>query len=98
MTTTTLDPKIVQEQVLQAVKQAQDLTLDAVRAVADVVAPLYGPVLGRLPKLPFGDKLPDPEKTVESSYSFVDQLVATQKDFSLQLIKVMGSQRDGGQD
>src|SRR5437588_633944 len=72
MSTTTDTITAVQEQVLQAVKQAQEFTVDAVRTVTDTVAPL----VSDLPKAPFADQLPDPAKAVESGYSFVEQLLA----------------------
>lgn len=72
----------LEEQYFSAVKQAQDLALDAVRSVAGLVTPL----VADLPSLPFADQLPKPEETVEAGFAFVEKVIANQHDFVKQLV------------
>ena len=88
-TTNTFDYKTIQDSVIEAIKQAQSFTLDAVRSVSDTVAPL----VADLPRPPFADQLseslPTPEEAVNASFAFVTELLSVQKDFADQLIKAL---------
>jgi hypothetical protein len=82
----------VREQVLGIVRKSQEMTLDAIRQVAETVN-------AAADKLPFADKLPSvrhlpgasarptPETVVSATFDFVDRLVAAQRKFAGELAK-----------
>ena len=82
-TTNTFDYKSVQDSVIEAIKQAQSFTVDAVRSVTDTVAPL----VADLPKLPYADQLPDPAEAVDAGFSFWNALLDANREFADQLLK-----------
>jgi hypothetical protein len=94
----------VQEQVLGAIRKSQEMTLDAVKKVVETVAAAQAKLPGapfdrKLPglppagKLPFADKLPEPEAVVSSAFDFFGQLLAGQRKFATELLKVTAGLR-----
>ena len=69
--------KTVQEQVLSAVKQSQDLTIAGIELWAKSVAPL-----AKAQPLPFASELPTPEQLAANSFGFAEKLLAAQKEFA----------------
>ena len=86
----------LQEEFLAATRKSQDTVVRAiktwvetVRTVTPKLPSVYAPLADRLPKLPsVTDRLPKPEDVVASSYDFAEQLLALQRQFAEDLLKV----------
>ena len=88
-----------QEEFLAVIRKSQEAVIAAVRNLAETLstvspklASVYAPLTDNLPKLPsvsapFGDKLPGPEGAVASAYDFGEQLLASQRKFTEDLLK-----------
>lgn len=79
----------VQAQVLDTVRKSQEFTLGAIRAWSDAVQS----VMPSLPSLPSTfpvrpDNLPKPEDVVANAYDFAEQLLATQRKFAEDVLRV----------
>jgi hypothetical protein len=84
-----------QEAVITAIKS----WVETVKTTTPRLASLYAPIADRLPKLPsfglpsfgvpFADRLPGPEEAVASAYHLAEQLLASQRRFAEDLLKVM---------
>ena len=85
MPTDTFDFAALQDSLLDAVKQGQERTIEAVRIVAD----LASPITNRLPKPPFADQLPDPAASVDAGYEFVEKWLAVQRAFAKEVAAVL---------
>lgn len=89
MSTTTTTPSFdlssVRQDVLDAIKTGQDLTVDTFRTVAGVVQPL----VQALPKAPFADLLPKPSDTLEAGYALAAEVLDAQRDFARRLAEVL---------
>jgi hypothetical protein len=85
MPTDTFDLGTVQDTILDAVKQGQERTLDALRVAADFASP----VTSRLPKAPLADQLPDPAASVDAGYEFVEKWLAVQRAFAKEVAAVL---------
>jgi cysteinyl-tRNA synthetase len=68
----------LEDQILETVKQGQEAVVKAVRTWADASKNL----IPDLPPLPFADQLPDTSEIVENVFSFVDKLLASQREFA----------------
>ena len=79
----------VTEQVLDAVAQVQDLTLDAVRAAVETV----GPLVSGLPQAPFADQLPTAEQVIDAGFALAGQLLNRQRTFAQDLAGILGGLR-----
>jgi hypothetical protein len=71
-----------QEQTLAAVKQSQQLVVDAVRTWAETVEK----AVPEVPNIPLADSLTSPEELVTSSFAFAEQLLQAQRDFAVQVV------------
>src|SRR5271166_2070509 len=86
----------LQEEFLAATRKSQETVVRAiktwvetVRTVTPKLPPVYAPLADRLPKLPsVTDRLPKPEDVVASSYDFAEHLLALQRQFAEDLLKV----------
>src|SRR6516225_4162564 len=90
-----------QDEVLAATRKSQEAMiaavktwLETVRTATPKVVSVYAPLTDRLPKLPlvslpFADKLPTPQDAVASAYHMAEQLLASQRKFAEDLVKVM---------
>ena len=96
----------VQEQVLDAVRKGQELTVDAIKRVVETVSAAQAklpatPFEGRLRTLPFADRLPEvgslpkPERVVSSAFDFLGQLLSEQRKFADDLLKATVALRPG---
>ncbi|HUN30672.1 MAG TPA: hypothetical protein VMU95_01530 [Trebonia sp.] len=87
----------LQEQVITALRKGQQTTLDAVRSIVEVVSS----ATSKLPSapahlnVPFADRLPSPEAVVSGAYDFAGQLLAEQRKFTEEIVKVTAALRPG---
>jgi hypothetical protein len=84
----TFDISTARDDLIEAIKQSQELTLDAVKAVAGIVSP----IVDALPKSPFADQLPQlpqPSEAIDAGYAFVAELLEAQRDFNLRLAEAL---------
>src|SRR5579863_3518016 len=86
-----------QDEFLAVTRKSQDAVITAIRTWAETVRTTterLAPIYDRLPKLPsvtvpFADNFPRPEETVTSAYHLAEQLLASQRRFAEDLLKVM---------
>ena len=83
--------KQAQEQILAAMKQSQEATVQAISLWGEAVDKLAGrlPVLPDLPKLPMVDALPKPGELSEQFLDFAQQVLRQQQDFVQQVVAVL---------
>jgi hypothetical protein len=74
----------VQHQVLEALKQYQDLLLEGVRGAVETVDEIV-PVR---PELPFANQLPRPTELAGSVFDFAEKLLANQREFVTNVLDV----------
>ena len=74
----------VQSQVLEALKQYQDLLVEAVRGAAETVEEIV-PVR---PELPFANQLPRPTELAGTVFDFAEKLLANQREFVTNVLDV----------
>jgi hypothetical protein len=81
----------VQDEILNTVRKGQTAVVDAIQTWASAVQSIT-PSLPemKLPEfsLPFADKLPRPQDLVASAYDFAEQLLASQRKFAEEILKV----------
>ena len=80
-----------QEQVLDAIKQSQEATLQFVQAWSEGVTKLTSS-LPELPKLPEVTALPKPDELSDQFFGFAQKLMTAQQEFVKKLIAVLPSQ------
>lgn len=85
MPTATEFSKTTQEQVLAGIKQGQKAVVDAVGVWAKTVESIV-PATPSLPRLPLAEGVPTPEQVVVNAFAFAEQLIASQRDFALQVL------------
>ena len=90
-----------QDEVLAATRKSQEAMiaaikswLETVRTTTPKLTSVYAPLTDKLPRLPsvtlpFADKLPTPEEAVASAYHTAEQLLASQRKFTEDLLKAM---------
>jgi hypothetical protein len=90
-----------QEEILAATRKSQEAMiaaiknwLETVRTATPKLTSVYAPLTDKLPKLPsvslpFADKLPTPEEAVGNAYHMAEQLLASQRKFTEELLKAM---------
>jgi hypothetical protein len=74
----------VQAQLLEALKQYQELVLDAVRNAAETV----DGIIPTRPELPFVSSLPRPTKVAGTAFDFAEKLLANQREFVTEVLSV----------
>jgi hypothetical protein len=74
----------VENQVLEALKQYQDLLLEAVRGAAQTVEEIV-PVR---PELPFANQLPRPTELASNVFDFAEKLLANHREFVTNVLDV----------
>ena len=82
---TTLMPELPRE-FLAAARKGQEYALDAIRTWAQTVQSAIPEF--RTPQIPFADRLPKPETVLANAYDFAGQLLASQRHFAEELLKV----------
>jgi hypothetical protein len=80
--------KQVQHQVLDAIKQSQDVVLQAVRAWSESVAE-FAPKLPDMPKVPLAEALPKPGELSDQYFEFAQQLLTSQQEFVEKLVAAL---------
>ena len=76
----------LQESLLSAIRKSQDITLQAIKVWVDT-AEYFTPKVSYA-HLPFARLLPDPHDLVEGSFDFAEQLLASQRRFTDEVLKV----------
>ncbi|MHB8512846.1 MAG: hypothetical protein ACYDCC_11765 [Actinomycetota bacterium] len=71
------------DKVISGVKQVQDISINAISTVTGLV----GGFLPDLPSLPLAEKLPQPETVVKATFSIVEDVVKTNKQYALNLVQ-----------
>jgi hypothetical protein len=74
----------VQNQLLEALKQYQDLLLEAVRGAAETVEE----IVPTRPELPFANQLPRPTELAGNVFDFAEKLLANQREFVTNVLDV----------
>src|SRR5580693_5398830 len=75
----------VQEEILSTVRKSQAAVVDAIQTWAVAVQAIT-PSLPEL-NVPFADKLPRPQDLVAGAYDFAEQLLASQRKFTEDVLK-----------
>jgi hypothetical protein len=86
-----------QEEFLAITRKSQEAVIAAIKTWVETVktaTPRLAPLTDKLPKLPsFGvplaDRLPGPEETVANAYRLAEQVLASQRKFAEDLLKMM---------
>jgi len=81
-TTTDEAIRTTQDQILAAGRQSQEAMVKAVTVWSQAVAK----AVPELPSQPLADKLPAPEKLIETSFQFAEKLLAAQHKFANDVI------------
>ena len=96
-----------QEEVLAATRKSQEAMmatiktwLETVRTAPGKLPSMYAPLTDKLPKLsqvslPFAGKLPTPQDAVANAYHLAEQLLASQRRFTEDLVKATAPLRPG---
>jgi hypothetical protein len=85
MATKTADPTTVfTDAVIAGVKQGQEFAFTGISLWVDFAGKAF--TLPELDSLPFVEQLPSAKSVVESSFSFAEELLGTQKDFAFKVV------------
>src|SRR5580693_5452910 len=86
-----------QEEVLAATRKGQEAMMAVVKTWLETVRTATPKLPSKLPQvgLPFADKLPTPQDAVASAYHLAEQLLASQRKFAEELVKVTAPLRPG---
>jgi hypothetical protein len=79
----------LQDEILNTVRKSQETVIDAIKSWVETVQS----ITPKIPsvQLPGADQLPKPEDVVASAYDFAEQLLASQRQFSEEVLKVTTS-------
>ena len=75
-------------QVLDALREAQDVVVGTVRAWAEVLQRTL-PDATRTPELRYADRLPDPAAVVGRVFDFAQALLKSEREFALNLVEAV---------
>ena len=86
-----------QEEFLAITRKSQEAVIAAIKTWVETVktaTPRLAPLTDKLPKLPsfsvpLADRLPGPEETVANAYRLAEQVLASQRKFAEDLLKMM---------
>jgi hypothetical protein len=92
----------LQDEILNTVRKSQAAVVDAIQAWAAAVKSIT-PDLSDVPglsdlKVPFAKDLPTPEELVASSYDFAENLLASQRKFTQEVLQATASLFPASQD
>lgn len=73
------------DRVISTIKQAQGVAVSAVEQVSGTV----GNLIPSLPSTPVTASIPNPKPFVEAYWGFAEELLKSQKQYSLQLLKAV---------
>ena len=85
-------PEAAQAQLLEGLRQSQQLVVDAVQAWTDATARVTPAV--PLPEPPAD--APQPSEVVASSFDFAEKLLAAQREFAEKLVAITPQPADEG--
>ena len=79
----------IQDEFLNTIRKSQETVIDAIKSWVETVQS----ITPKIPsvQVPGADKLPKPEDVVASAYDFAEQLLASQRQFSEEVLKVTTS-------
>jgi hypothetical protein len=80
----------LEEEFLSTLRKGQEIALDALKTLVDSVQFVRTPV-----RMPFADRLPTAQQVVAEGYDFSERLLANQRQFADEVIKVMSPLRQG---
>ena len=72
----------LQGEILSAVRKSQDAVVDAIKRWAETVQS----ITPSMPVLPYTAQLPKPDEFVANAYDFAEQLLASQRDFAVNVL------------
>ncbi|HJY57872.1 MAG TPA: hypothetical protein VJ418_15960 [Streptosporangiaceae bacterium] len=86
-----------QEEVLAATRKSQEAMMAAIKTWLETVRTAAPKLPSKLPQvsLPFADKLPTPQDAVANAYHLAEQLLASQRRFTEDLVKATAPLRPG---
>jgi hypothetical protein len=86
-----------QEEVLAATRKSQEAMMATIKTWLETVRTAAPKLPSKLPQvgLPFADKLPTPQDAVANAYHLAEQLLASQRRFAEDLVKVTAPLRPG---
>ena len=76
----------MQEELLSATRKSQEIVLQAIKTWVDSTQALTSKVPPA--QLPLADQLPKPEDVVSGTYDFAEQVLANQRKFAEDILKV----------
>jgi hypothetical protein len=85
MTMASTRTKEIQDGILSATRQSQEIVLEAVKTWVDTVQALTPKVPAV--RIPLADRLPKAEDVVASAYDFAGQVLAGQRRFADEMVK-----------
>ena len=85
MTDTHTAGERVQEEILKTVRNSQSALVTAIQAWTSTVQSIT-PALPYA-NVPFAEKLPKPQELIASAYDFAEQLLASQRKFTEEVVK-----------
>jgi hypothetical protein len=77
--------KEIQDGLLSATRQSQEIMLEAIKTWVDTVQALTPKVPAV--RIPLADRLPKPEDVVAGAYDFAGQVLASQRRFADEMLK-----------
>jgi hypothetical protein len=77
--------KEIQDGLLSATRQSQEIMLEAMKTWVDTVQ-AFTPKVPAV-RIPLADRLPKPEDVVASAYDFAGQVLASQRRFADEMLK-----------
>ena len=86
-----------QEEVVAATRKSQEAMMAVIKTWLETVRTTAPKLPSKLPQvsLPFADKLPTPQDAVANAYHLAEQLLASQRRFAEDLVKVTAPLRPG---
>ena len=79
----------IQDEILSTIRKSQETVIDAIKTWVETVQS----ITPKIPsvQVPGADKLPKPQDVVASAYDFAEQLLAGQRKFAEEVLKVTTS-------
>jgi len=78
-------PGAVREQVIDSVKQGQEMALGAVQSWVETL----GKVVPKIPSLPFAPAGPEMAEAVAAAFDLAEELLTTQRRFASELVSAL---------
>ena len=76
----------IQEEFLSTIRKGQDTVIESIRTWVGTVQSVTPPL--PTPSIPFAEYLPKPEELVAGAYDFAEALLASQRKFAEDVLKV----------